>query len=70
MTFVVGVANVFVECAAQIAKEINYEQIRTGKKSVELTLCNQDIENLLSFTRTVANNNQQRSLTLLAIFLL
>jgi len=70
INFLVGVANLFVECASLIAKERLLDQRTTAFPQLELQVTNSDIINLLQLATSLQNQTQQKSLILLAIYLL
>jgi hypothetical protein len=70
---VVGVANLFVECCSLIAKEMRFAQSKSEsleKTEATLTLTNADISKLLSLANSLQNQQNQKSINLLVIFLL
>lgn len=73
ISFLIGIANLFVECASVIAKENAYRQSKSEQpeqQRSELQVSNQDISRLLSLASLIPNQTQQRSVTYFAIFLL
>lgn len=72
ISFLIGIANLFVECASIIAKELAYRQSKSEQpeQKFELVVSNQDISCLISLASLIPNQAQQRSVTFFAIFLL